>query len=371
VPDPPATAPDPPANEPGQPPIDVVQVETITTVQSSAGSFLSPTPERTVPAYVERGVAGSSAESAQLAERAKVDIALLFRAQRTGSFNQDLRAQLVSPSATAWSGLAHCFPHAEPSWTGVSWPLGVSSVGLSELDSAVSPEWRGWGDFGGLGVRASTGQGGSSAPVATLDFTTTGLSSPLTLSVAGGTLLLTNRSDHAVARALLIYSHPGGVVVTSVDSLAPGERAMTILGPKEHPPEILLDIARRQLTDFFAATVRPELAAAMSSAKSIPFLETQGLRLVALLSEELEPATLSFSIPVSSQQRVVLSHSEILKPEEEARVLGVVMDPSVGAEQALSTLGRFTEAKLEFAEKNAEVTVSAKATALLAEMRNR
>jgi len=354
-----------------QPSIDVVQVETVTTVQSWAGSFLSPTPERAVPAYVERGAAVSSAEYAQLVERAKVDIALLFRASPAGSANQDLSAQLISPSAAPWSGVAHCFPHVEQSATSVSWPLGLSAVAPSDLDSAVSPEWRGWQDFRGLSVRASTRQAGSSAPVATLDFTTSGLSSPLMLSADGETLLLTNRSDHAVARALLIYSHPGGVAVTAVNALGPGERALTILGPKEHPPQVLLDLARQQLSDFFAQSVGSELAPAMAAAKSIPFLETQGLRLVALLSEELEPAALSFSAPVAAQQRVVLSHSEILKPEEEARVLDVVMDPSVGAEQALATLGRFTEAKLEFAAQSSNIAVSAKATALLDEVRRR
>ncbi|HEX2673911.1 MAG TPA: hypothetical protein VHM25_23705, partial [Polyangiaceae bacterium] len=41
--------------------VAVVQVETVTTVQSSAGSFLSPTPEQLVPDYVERNPEGESA----------------------------------------------------------------------------------------------------------------------------------------------------------------------------------------------------------------------------------------------------------------------------------------------------------------------
>jgi len=161
------------------------------------------------------------------------------------------------------------------------------------------------------------------------------------------------------------------VGVTAIGTLDPGERTITILGPKEHPPETLLALARTQLTEFFAASVDSELASAMAAAKSIPFLETQGLRLIALLDDELEPVAVSFSSQLASQQRVIISHSEILKPEEEARVLGVVTDQSIDAEQALATLGRFTQAKLEFAEQSSDPSVSAKATSLLGEVRAR
>ena len=195
---------------------------------------------------------------------------------------------------------------------------------------------------------AARGRLSSRAPVATLDFETSGLSSPLVLSVEGNTLLVTNRSTIRRSRALDLFAL-GRRRSDRLEALGPGERRVTVLGPKEHPPETLLELARGQLTDFFAASVGPELAPAMAAAKSIPFLETQGLRLIALLGEEQEPASVSFSVPVSTRQRVVVSHSEILKPEEEARVLDVVTDPSVGLEQALATFGRFTQAKLEFA----------------------
>ena len=48
---------------PSAEPVEVVQVETITTVQSSLGSFLSPNPERLVPAYVERSPESASADA--------------------------------------------------------------------------------------------------------------------------------------------------------------------------------------------------------------------------------------------------------------------------------------------------------------------
>ena len=349
--------------------LSVVQVETVTTVQSSGGSFLSPAPEQLVPAYVERNIDGSAA-SAEQQERAKIDIALLFRAPALEAIDQQLDAHLASANASPWSTIEHCFPHVEQAAANLRWPLRVSNI-TTELDNTVSPEWRGWQDFRGLGVRGSSLSTELNAPVATLDFQAIGLSSPLLLSAEGDTLLVTNRSSYAIARALLIYSHPGGIGVTALTALGPGERRVTVLGPKEHPVSALLESARGQLTEFFAASVGSELAPALAAAKSIPFLETQGLRLIALLSDELEPASVSFSAPVSAQQRVVISHSEILKPEEEARVLGVVKDQSVALDQALNTFGRFTQAKLEFAERSADPSVSAKASALLTELRSR
>jgi hypothetical protein len=350
--------------------IAVVQVETVTTVQSSAGSFLSPTPEQVVPAYVERSSAGPSATPAAQPERAKIDVALLFRGNEEGSFDQQLEAQLVAASTAQWSAVEHCFPQVEQTAARVRWPLTVSSLALPDLDSSVSPEWRGWQSFRGLGVRSSTRATDLRVPVATLDFETNGPSSPLVLSAEGDALLVTNRSAHAIARALLIYSHPGGVGVTTLAALAPGERRVTVLGPKEHPPGTLLALAREQLSGFFAASVGAELAPALAAAKSIPFLETQGLRLIALLDEAEEPATVSFSVPVSAQQRVVISHSEVLKPEEEARVVREVMDPAVGLERARASFGRFTQAKLEFAAQSADVSASERAKTLLIELRS-
>lgn len=359
---------------PSAAPIAVVQVETVTTVQSSAGSFLSPTPEQLVPDYVERNPEAGTARAAAAEERAKIDLALLFRGTDASNVNQELAAQLSSASGAPWSSVAHYFPRVEQSPALIRWPLSLSSAAAADLDSSISPEWRGWQSFRGLGVTERVD--GSrpthlSVPVATLDFEASGFSSPLLLTVEGDSLAVTNRSNSAIARALLIYSHPGGIGVTAIGALSPGERTVTILGPKEHPPETLLALARTQLTEFFASSVDSDLASAMAAAKSIPFLETQGLRLIALLSDELEPVAISFASPVASQQRVIVSHSEILKPEEEARVLGVVTDPSVGAEQALATLGRFTQAKLEFAEQSSDPSVSAKASSLLTELRAR
>ena len=346
--------------------LDVVQVSTITTVQASSGLFLSPTPEQNVPSYVERGVADSALAAAQ-DERAKVDLALLFRTGNASFGSADLPAELTTSAER--SSVQHYFPRVSDSNPTLDWPLQVSAAATTELGSDVSEEWRGWQGFRGLSVRASAQ--GPSAPVATLDFEILGRRSPLLLSGKLDNLTVTNRSDRTIARGLLIYCHPGGVGVTAIDQLGPGDHALTALGPKEHPQDVLLDIAQADLSAFFASLVGDELGAAMAQAKSIPFLETEGLRLITLLDEDQEPAQVSFSSPVVQQQHVVVSHSEVLLPDEEARVLSVVADPSIGAEQVTTALGRFTQGKLEFALKNGDAAVSERSATLLNELRNR
>jgi hypothetical protein len=324
-----------------------------------------------VPAYVERSTEVPSALAAEQQERAKVDIALLFRGTSTSTASEALTASVVSPTGAPWSPIQQYFPHLDQTVGAVTWPLRVSAVESADFDAAVSPEWGGWRDYRGLGVHGTASDDAPQAPAATLEFETLGRESPLVLSAEGSSLVLTNRSDTVVERALLIYSHPGGVGVTAVSSVDPGQRVLTALGPKEHPPETLLALAREQLTNFFSASAGPELASAMASAKSIPFLETQGLRVIALLAADREPASVSFSSPLALQRHVVVSHSEILKPEEEARVLSTVTTPTLTVEQAVETLGRFTEAKLEFAAQSSDAAVSAKSTELLSELRRR
>ena len=363
----PAVQPSPPPVD--VPPIDVAEVQTVTTVQDSSGLFLSPTPEQNVPSFVEQSGA-PSASQAEAEERAKIDLALLFRAHEAGPLAASVQARLLPRDAASWSPIQHYFPRIEAASDGVRWPLRVSSSDAADLDAAVSTEWRGWEGFHGLGVAGSAAQGATRAPVATLDFEIRGRQSPLVLTLENGTLIITNRSDQTIERALLIYSHPGGVGVTTVTQLGPGERRVTVLGPKEQPSDVLLEMARVELAAFFALKVGPELGAAMAEAKSIPFLETQGMRLITLLGDEQDALSVAFASPVS-QTRVIVSHSEILKPEEEARVLSVVADPSVGAVQATAVLGRFTEAKLEFAELKGDAVVRERSSALLSELRSR
>ena len=355
--------------QPAEPVLEIAQVQTVTTVQDSAGLFLSPTPEQDVPGYVEHALETSLVANQE--ERAKVDLALLFRWNAPVTAGRSLEASFVSPTGALWSPIQHYFPRISPGVDRVRWPLEVLGADAADLDDSISAEWRGWQGFRGLGVRSSAVAGGLSAPVATLDFEMRGPQSPLVLTAEGADLMVLNRSDQLIEQVLLVYSHPGGVAVTVVGALGPGQRTVTVLGPKEHPPDVLLEMARDRLGSFFGSVVGPELGAAMAQAKSIPFLETQGLRLIALLNEDAEPVAVSFSSPVAQSRRVVVSHSEILKPEEESRVLAVVADPSLLAEQTPTMLGRFTEAKLEFGALHGDAATRAHSAALLAELRAR
>ena len=353
--------------------LEVVQVTTLTTVQASSGLFLSPSPQQDVPSYIALGEPSTPVEPVDGFDRAKVDLALLFQAPPAGALPA-LQAELSPTSAGEWSPLEHYFPAVEPTADGAHWPVELFRAGaLDALDTTgISSEWSGWQAFGGLGVRAPMTDGEASAAVATLDFEVRGAPSPLVLTLTDAEqLLVTNQSGQAIERALLIYSHAGGVAVTVVNALGPGASSITTLGPKERPPEQLLELARGALADFFAASVGAELGRAMADAKSIPFLETHGFRLISMLAENQAPADVAFSRPVGTQKRVVVSHSEILKPEEEARLLTVVADDTLDAAGVTGTLGRFSEAKLEFAVSSGDATVSGRAATLLGQLRQR
>jgi hypothetical protein len=362
----------PAARDEAQPiPLEVVQVTTLTTVQGSSGSFLSPSPQQDVPTYVERGVAGAALEPMNGLDRAKVDLALLFQSS-SESGPTELNAKLRPSGSGEWSAIEHYFPVVEPAGGGADWPLEV--LHDSVTPAGVSSEWSGWQAFGGLSVRqpaASPQAVALSAAVATLDFEVRGAPSPLVLIGDVDDLVVTNRSGHTIERALLIYSHVGGIGVTAVNELGPGDSSVTGLGPKEHPVGVLLELARAELRRFFAARVGEELGAAIADAKSIPFLETQGLRLISMLETDEAPATLEISVPTTARRHVVVSHSEILKPDEEEHVLKVVADETLDAARVLNELGRFSEGKLEYAVANGDEALGARARALLTEIRGR
>jgi hypothetical protein len=349
--------------------LDVVQVTTLTTVQASSGWFLSASPQRDVPSYVARDESPASVAPVDGSERAKVDVALLFQSQADGL--PAFEATLRRTHAADWSRLEHYFPSIEPTTTGARWPLEVFRP--SAFDAAgVSSEWSGWQAFGGLAVRQPAADDGANAAVATFDFDVQGAPSPLLLTLTStDELLVTNQSGHAIERALLIYSHAGGVAVTAVDTLGPGASRITTLGPKEQPPEQLLARARTALAAFFAVSVGAELGEAMAEAKSIPFLETHGFRLISLLDEAQAPVAVEFSRDDTNNRRVVVSHSEILKPEEETRLMTVVADVTLDAAGVTGELGRFSEGKLEFAAQNGDAVLSSRAAELLDELRQR
>jgi hypothetical protein len=360
----------PTETDPANAKLDVVQVTTLTTVQASSGLFLSPSPQQDVPSYVALGEPSTPVKPLDGFDRAKVDLALLFQSLAAGALPA-LEAELRPTSAGEWSPIEHYFPAVEPTDDGARWPLELFRAGA--IDAAgISTEWSGWQAYGGLGVRQPMVEANASAAVATLDFEVRGTPSPLVLTLTDTEqLLVTNQSGQAIDRALLIYSHAGGVAVTALSALGPGASSITTLGPKEHPPEQLLELARGALADFFAASVGAELGAAMADAKSIPFLETHGFRLISMLDENQAPAAVEFSQPIGTTKRVVVSHSEILKPEEEARLLTVVADGTLDAAGVIGDLGRFSEGKLEFAVNSEDATVSTRATTLLDQLRGR
>jgi len=349
--------------------LSVVQVTTLTTVQASSGLFLSPSPRQDVPGYLALGEPTPPVTPIDGFDRAKVDLALLFQSPPTGNLPR-LKAELHSTTEGEWSPIEHYFPAVLPTSDGASWPLELFRG--ATLDTAgISSEWSGWQAFAGLGVRAPAGDAAASAAVATLDFEVRGAPSPLVLTLTDADeLLVTNQSGQAIERALLIYSHPGGVAFTALNELGPGASRITTLGPKERPPEQLLDLARAALGDFFAASVGAELGRAMAEAKSIPFLETQGFRLISMLDDSQAPTSLELSRP-TLRKNVVVSHSEILKAEEEARLVTVVADETLDLAQVASNLGRFSEGKLELAATSPDLAVSARAQSLLGQLRAR
>src|SRR4051812_2718623 len=128
--------------------IHVVEVTTVTTVQSSSGVFLSPRPSVAPPAYLEPGSAAPlvSFPDAPLAtDRAKLSTALLFRADVPGSERFRLDATLTpSDGSSAPPSVEHFFPKLNTGATSVRWALELSvpeGTADPELESDSSSEW--------------------------------------------------------------------------------------------------------------------------------------------------------------------------------------------------------------------------------------
>lgn len=327
--------------------LEAVEVTTVTTVQGSSGIFLSPRPQQQRPEYLEAAPDLDSgavdAPSAEL-DRAKVDTALLFR----GPGLVEVRFDAALPDAPP----QHFFPAVE----GTRWPLALGGV-TPHSDEAVWNEWEGW--------RAYAGRAVEHAPAATLDYERLGLKSPVVLtSDADDQIFVTNRSTQAIAKALLIHSHLGGIGISAVVNLGPGMRQVTTPGPKEGPPAFLLDKARGELQAFFAEAAGPELGRAMAQAKSIPLLETLGLRLIYLLDDAHSPGAVALPGGFAAQRRYVVAQAEVLLPTEEQHVVSLLQE-GLTAEQVPSELGRFSHAKLELAGLSADPQLRAQAAALL------
>lgn len=341
-----------------------VEVTTVTTVQASSGIFLSPRPQQVRPAYVERGRDGEAQVSALSAEldRAKVDSALLFRSET--DLPETVRLQATfSPLAGQGEPLPqHYFPALSADGAGAKWPLELRVAPTDPATDAWT-EWEGWQAFPGLVVGADEADEG--APAATLDYETLGLQSPLVLTSDGEDIIVTNRSQQAIESALLVYSHAGGIGVRVVGDLGPGMQRVTTTGPKEATAAELLDKARLQLEAFFSGILGGNVGMAVARAKSIPFLETQGLRLIYLLDEQQAPAPITLPGGLAEQRRFVICQAEVLTSAEEANVVGLLDSAALAASDVTGKLGRFTRAKLEIASLIGSDHVQAEAGALL------
>jgi hypothetical protein len=344
--------------------LSAVEVTTVTTVQASSGIFLSPRPQQTRPAYVERGRDGEAQVSVPSAEldRAKVDSALLFRSDTDLPETVQLQATFSSLAGQAEPLPQHYFPALSSDGARANWPLELKAPASGAATDAWT-EWDGWQAFPGLFVGAA--DAAEAAPAATLDYEMLGLQSPLVLSSEGEDILVTNRSQQTIASALLVYSHAGGIGVRVVGDLGPGMQRVTTTGPKEAPAAELLDKARLQLEAFFAGSMGANVGMAVARAKSIPFLETQGLRLIYLLDPQQAPASIALPAGLAEQRRFVLCQAEVLTSAEEANVVGLLDSSELAASDVTSTLGRFTRAKLEVARLLGSEHAQAEASALL------
>lgn len=363
------------AEDPPSIPLEVVKVTTITTVQTSAGSYLVAQPEQALPPNVERSrtLAGSAQQ-----RRAELDSAVLFRSIEPVSAGLTLSGAPRLSAGSAWA-VDWGFPAlgADGGAGGPIWRLRFDARSASGAPATVEPassEWQGWTLYDGLSVRSASDSSATTpgAPAALLNASASGVFAPLELGSEGTDVVIKNPSDRVISRALLIYSHSGGVGVREVLDLGPGERRVTTLGPKERPPMELLERGRDELTAFFAERVGDELGRAIATSKSIPFLESHGLRLVYMLEQRDAPVSIEFSARLAQTEEIVVAHQEVLSLADEASVTSLLeQEQAPTLTDVTAALGRFTQAKLEFATLDVQSRAATRAQALLNELRTR
>jgi hypothetical protein len=339
--------------------VTAVEVTTVTTVQASGGVFLSPRPRQQRPEYVEVGVIDAAPVTEPSAEldRAKVDTALLFRA--AAGLQRPLGLEGRFDSSMTELLPQHFYPALSAAEAGAQWDITLHPA--AEVVTDDWTEWGGWRAYPGLTVGA-TAQG---AGAATLDYETLGLRSPLVLTMVGDDVIITNRSEQTVRGALLIYDHERGVGIRAVDELGPGMESITTTGPKEGNVESLLEAGRIELEAFFGERLGADLGRAVARAKSVPLLETLGMRLVYLLDEEQAPPPIALPEGLAARQRFVICQAEVLIPTDEAHTLELLAASDIEPGDVTSQLGRFTRARLEVAQLLGGAPVQSQAAALL------
>jgi hypothetical protein len=346
--------------------LQVTDVSVLTTVQSSKGKRLTASPARALPAFVQTFATLDASVATST-----VDITLVFKSETARSSGQAFSVSGSIESANVQGGsasLREVYPSVVGAASTVDWVLRLSAPAAAEALISEFPEWFGWRAYGGLLVQANAEiVGFDGAPGATLSMAIQGAAPSFALENDGETVFVDNNTQQAFGKLLLVKSHDGGIGITVLNSVKPGDHIETLFGPKEGNTVLQLTEARNTLRAFFAEQLSDTLADTLTEAKSGPFLEVKGVRLIGLVESPMA-APVRFALPVNAQH-VAVVHAEVLLSEEEQRVEQLLLQtPPSDVASAVSALGRFTQAKLQLASESADPDVRARAVQLLTDL---
>lgn len=342
--------------------LEVTELTSLLTVQSSMGVALSPTPRRPQPDYLSVYPLEKVA-----ATRARVDVELLFRSD---ALSDERASALVDGNFALdelWGAEQHqlteLYPALVTNGRQRRWEISLLPGAYRANDDYS--EWSGWDAYGGITVGATVDT--RTAPGASLAADLAGVVHPLVLRFEDNTAFITNGTTRTFQTVLLIKSHAGGVGLRVLENLAPGVTIETGFGPKELGYWELLDRAQGEVQAFWAKQLDDDLSRALTAARTTPWLRDYGVRAVALIDDP-GAAPVEFE-DASVIRHVAVLHAEVLPDDEEERVFDVLAEGSVrDAASAVQAFGRFTEAKLEIAAASAEPSVAKLATELLGQL---
>lgn len=356
--------------------LELVQVTTVTTLQAPDGTFISPVPLRSVPKFVSQREATQDPDAAFTKDPAQLDLALLFQGGNTGgSAPVALDAKFSLPELAGGQGVwvQSVFPGTLTSeGDAASWPIFLHRSTPNASVATEYLEWTGWQTFGGWSI--GTAQGGAEdvlAPAATLDLRMGAYSAPLVVTTDGVDVTIKNRSAQAFERMLLVYSHEGGIGVRVIDDLPELATVSVLLGPKEGPNYLQLQVAQERLTELFLEPLGDAIAPALARARSVPLLETQGLRVIALSRGVAGEGAEVSTGAVTTTTTIELIHAEVIEPKEADRVQTLLAGDEIAVADLAVVLGRFAEAKLELASRTSDSVVASRALNLLSQLRAR
>jgi hypothetical protein len=302
-----------------------------------------------------------------------MDLAFLFQGQNADAsipvaLNADFSLSRIAGGEHVWVG--GVFPGTLTSDGDTAfWPVALHSAAPNAGTENEYSEWTGWQSFGGLAVGSDRGAADALlAPAATLDLRVSGYVAPLVVTTDGTTVAITNRSEQAFDRLLLVYSHEGGIGVRVVENLPALETVSEQLGPKEGPGYLQLQVAQERLEELFLEPLGDAIGPALAAAQSVPLLETQGLRVIGLSRQSARESLRVTGDPLSSATAVQLLHAEVLEPKEADRVAALLASDGIQVADVASVLGLFAEAKLELASRADDDIIAASAASLLEQL---